>query len=460
MNTVLFERDVDHGEAVVAELMAPARTIEIWPGHRYALSQAEAALIATPAFQRLTRLRQMGLAIHAFPNAENTRASHSLGVAYWSSRILEALGDTADRGGGLSARLLVRLFALLHDIDLLPLGHTLRYQSNILIETPAFPRMIACVNSIWAHVEEHGLIQAPRRDAALACFERHLRAAAEARPGHPDPSIALASEVVNSMLGADLFDFALRDSFAIGREQKLHGDYPEMLSLVTHNRRRKLAIRADKAAVAEDLYRARYEVFAQSVNHPRKLAADAMLDRIIRRIEAGCRDPRWSDRHLMTLGDDEFLTLVAALEAQLDDGLALASALQLGLLHEEIFRHEDLPGFAKRPDAERALALDPLWRTEAEAAILARLPMLRPGDVIVAVSPGKMQVKLPDVLLAEPDGTLYSLAKLPDTPVNAIAAAYASLWSLRVYLAPACLDCADDVSQIAASLSMPDARPW
>ncbi|MFP5368538.1 MAG: hypothetical protein ACLGIS_17205, partial [Actinomycetes bacterium] len=44
------------------------------------------------------------------------------------------------------------------------------------------------------------------------------------------------------------------------------------------------ATAARRVAIADDLYRARFEVFAASVFHPVKLAADAMLDLVLRRL--------------------------------------------------------------------------------------------------------------------------------------------------------------------------------
>ena len=433
----------------VAALLAPARSIEVWPGHRHQLSIAEAAVVATPAFQRLTRLRQMGLAFHAFPNAENTRASHSLGVAYWSAVLLDALDDGED--GELSSALVARLFALLHDIDLLPLGHTLRYQSNLLREAAGKPRLAACVEAIGAHVVAHGFPGAPDRDALLVCFDRHLRAAAAARPGSTEPAQALAAELVNGMLGADLFDFALRDSFAIGRFQTLHEDYGGKLRLVWHGGRSQLAIDAVQAEVADDLYRARFEVFAASVNHPRKLAADAMLDHVVRTIEAESPDPRWRDLHLLTLGDDEFLDLIGELEAGTADE-PLTPALRAGLLHDEVFRSTDLDGFARRADAGRALSLDAGWRNETEAALRDRLTGIAPGELIVAVSPERMQAKPPDILLVDRDGAVRPIAGAPGLRIMETAAAYRSLWSLRVYLAPHQCGRSDEVAAAAASL--------
>lgn len=447
-----------------AWLASPVQSVTVWPGCVHVLSRAEVAVTATPAFQRLRRLRQMGLAHHAWPNAENTRASHSLGVAYWSAAYLEALGraDDArtrqamtrvqDELGGLCPALVLRLFALLHDIDLLPLGHTLRYQSGAFAEAPGRPRLFACVAQIRQHAREYAFQEAPtpsERQGLIVGFERHLDAAAAAlaSEGHN----GLVEQIVNSGLGADLFDFALRDSFAIGRVQPLHLKMLEGLRLTPGPSGPQLALdardpssAAERIAMAEDLYRARFEVFAASVFHPVKLAADAMLDWILRRITDRGRLARLADAKLLDLGDDAFLALLekeealTAVEAQRD--CVLTPALQSGRLHQEVYRTTDLARFRARPDAQQALALDPAWRSQAEAALGARLSWAEDGDLIVAVSSPKMQAKPANALFIGPGGETFALAEAAahgSPRQEASGSAYASLWSLRIYLAPA-----------------------
>src|SRR5215471_4523943 len=72
------------------------------------------ALIDTPEFQRLRRVRQLGLAYFAYQSAEHSRFTHSLGAGHLATRILDKLGHKysitdADRTA-------VRVAALLHDI--------------------------------------------------------------------------------------------------------------------------------------------------------------------------------------------------------------------------------------------------------------------------------------------------------------------------------------------------------
>ncbi len=217
-----------------AALAASNCDLEVWPGCRHRLTRAEAAVLASPPFQRLRRLRQMGLAFHAWPNAEHTRFSHSLGVAYWASTHLAALTRSADplterilgqiRADldGLSLELVLRLFALLHDIDLLPLGHTLRYQSGAFAEADGRPRLAACLAAIKASAHEGAFAEAPsgtERRRWLSALDAHLDAAASALAGASAGAGRLVNELVNSGLGGDLIDFALRDSAAIARRQ-------------------------------------------------------------------------------------------------------------------------------------------------------------------------------------------------------------------------------------------------
>src|SRR5881409_2023806 len=84
-------------------------------------------LIDTPEFQRLRRIKQLGLGLYTYQGAEHSRFTHSLGALHLMTRILDQLTDrhnidAADRVAARSA-------ALLHDVGHGPFSHAME---NIL----------------------------------------------------------------------------------------------------------------------------------------------------------------------------------------------------------------------------------------------------------------------------------------------------------------------------------------
>jgi hypothetical protein len=76
-----------------------------------------AALLDTPAVQRLRRIGQLGTVSYVYPSANHTRFEHSLGVYHLASRALDSLGVN----GPAKAR--VEAAALLHDVGHGPYSH-------------------------------------------------------------------------------------------------------------------------------------------------------------------------------------------------------------------------------------------------------------------------------------------------------------------------------------------------
>src|SRR5918997_489716 len=80
-------------------------------------------LVDSYEFQRLRRVKQLGLALYTYQGAEHSRFSHSLGALHLMTRVLDRLGETyrideADRAAARAA-------ALLHDIGHGPFSHVM-----------------------------------------------------------------------------------------------------------------------------------------------------------------------------------------------------------------------------------------------------------------------------------------------------------------------------------------------
>jgi HD superfamily phosphohydrolase len=142
-----------------------------------------------------------------WPSAENTRLSHSIETEYWAVRLLEALRRNAfasaatdgeqpvgnlqrlaymeeSLGGEFSLELIARLFALVHDIALLPLGHTLQYQFGFFRNAGAECRRVAsCLDLLQQELEfapQLATIYRARFEVAQRVFYNDIKCAADA----------------------------------------------------------------------------------------------------------------------------------------------------------------------------------------------------------------------------------------------------------------------------------------
>ncbi|HJP82014.1 MAG TPA: HD domain-containing protein, partial [Fimbriimonadaceae bacterium] len=114
------------------------------------LTESELKVVDHPAFQRLRRVRQLGMAHMVYPGATHTRYEHVLGVLHITSEVIKAIqgnherakskdklkdpSDSSHWGLPLGAResAFCRLAALLHDIGHLPFGHSIEDELSIL----------------------------------------------------------------------------------------------------------------------------------------------------------------------------------------------------------------------------------------------------------------------------------------------------------------------------------------
>src|SRR6266567_5878960 len=80
-------------------------------------------LIDTPEFQRLRRIKQLGLGLYTYQGAEHSRFTHSLGALHLLTRILEQLSDRSNIDP--EDRVAARAAALLHDVGHGPFSHAM-----------------------------------------------------------------------------------------------------------------------------------------------------------------------------------------------------------------------------------------------------------------------------------------------------------------------------------------------
>src|SRR3954469_10590405 len=157
-------------------------------------------LLNVPQVQRLRRVRQLGLASLAYPGADHSRYSHSLGVMETARKMINRLRSLVMIDPRKEALCLVS--ALLHDLGHGPFSHVFERISGF-------------------HHEEitRQIIEDENGDAhrLLAEFDSQMPANVTAMlQGQPRRSFY--NDILASQLDADRFDYLLRDSLMTGSQ--------------------------------------------------------------------------------------------------------------------------------------------------------------------------------------------------------------------------------------------------
>jgi HD superfamily phosphohydrolase len=222
-------------------------------------------LIDSFEFQRLRRIKQLGLALFTYQGAEHSRFAHSLGVLHLMTRVLDRLAEKYSIPD--EARAAARAAALLHDTGHGPFSHVMEKVLN-------FHHEEWTQRVVMSDETEAGQI--------LADFSPELpRAVASIIAGTFRP--AFLAQLVSSQLDVDRMDYLLRDSLMTGAK---YGNYD--LEWIIN------AIEVDEAAdrvyvsarglyAVEEYLQARYYMFRQVYFHRTLRSAEAVLRSTLRR---------------------------------------------------------------------------------------------------------------------------------------------------------------------------------
>ena len=177
------------------------------------------ALINSREFQRLRRIKQLGMSQYVFPGADHSRFSHSIGVMHTARLMIDRIA----RLGGLKVedddRTVVLAAALVHDVGHGPFSHTFE---NVLkavgVEEKHERRTREIIldkrTDIATLLSGHKRIpDLPRRVAAF--FDKESPADDPPGPAGSDDARWMTA-VVASQFDADRFDYLRRDSLATG----------------------------------------------------------------------------------------------------------------------------------------------------------------------------------------------------------------------------------------------------
>ncbi len=298
-------------------------------------------VIEHPYFQRLRRIRQLGMSHLVYPGAQHTRFQHSLGAMHLMTEALESLRE---KGHDISSaeQQAAELAILLHDVGHGPFSHAL----------------------------EHSIVDGVRHEEISGLFMERLN---EYLGGELEITLQIFSgkyqkkflhQLVSGQLDTDRLDYLKRDSFFCGvAEGIVNNDrIIKTLNVLDGN----IGIDAKGLYSVEKFIIARRLMYWQVYLHKTVLSAESLLTRILRRAKYLCRNghylfapPALAFFLNTPAGPDDFRSnpgildefakiddfdIITSIKVWIESNDPVLSSLSRMLIHRELFRVEMQPG--------------------------------------------------------------------------------------------------------------------
>ncbi len=223
------------------------------------------SLIDAPEFQRLRRIKQLGLALFTYQGAEHSRFTHSLGVLHLITRVLDRLAESHEIAD--EERAAARAAALLHDV-----GHG--SFSHVMEKVLGFHHEALTVRAV--------LDDATEINQVLRNYSATLpRRVADIIEGKFQP--AYLAQLVSSQLDVDRMDYLLRDSLMTGAKYGIFDLEWIINALAVDAENDRIYVTARGLYAVEEYLQARYYMFRQVYFHRTLRSAEAVLRSILRR---------------------------------------------------------------------------------------------------------------------------------------------------------------------------------
>jgi HD superfamily phosphohydrolase len=319
------------------------------------------ALLNAEEFQRLRRIRQLGMASLAYPGADHSRYSHSLGVMETARKILDQLRK--DFAGRIDeeGETICLVAALLHDLGHGPFSHVFERVSGIHHERLT-QRVI-----MDGHSEIHRI---------LIKFDKHM----------PDkvveflqckPKRTFYCDVISSQLDADRLDYLLRDNLMSGSGYGAYDLGWLLKALTIDEQGDRLAVTFKGVSAVEAYLQSRYHMYRNVYFHKVVRSAEGMVKLALQRakrlavqerlewpprenaLQKALTGQRMSIRQFTELDD---VNVLHAFKLWSGSGDKILSRLCHGLLYREVYKTIDL---SRVNDAQLVRAI----ATKAERAI-------------------------------------------------------------------------------------------
>ena len=215
-------------------------------------------IIQHPYFQRMNRIKQLGLTSTVYPGAQHTRLQHSLGAMHLMGEAITQLQQAGHEITTSEAEA-ARACILLHDIGHGPFSHTLEHS----LVSDVSHEEISLLMMQQINKEMGGKL-----DMALAIFTNNYHK-------------KFLHQLVSGQLDMDRLDYLSRDSFFSGVSEGIIGAARIIKMLNVHND--QLVVEAKGIYSIEKFLVARRLMYWQVYLHKTSLAAEKMLMNILNR---------------------------------------------------------------------------------------------------------------------------------------------------------------------------------
>lgn len=212
-------------------------------------------IIDEPYFQRLRRIKQMGLSDYVYPGATHTRFQHALGATH----LLQQAMDSLERKGveiTNDEKLATSIAVLCHDIGHGPFSHALERK---IVDIPHEE-----ITKIYLHhiAKQYGSIV----DLSIKIFEGSYEK-------------KFLHQLVSSQLDVDRLDYLSRDSFYSGVAEGVIG-YDRIIRMMNvYNN--EIVVEEKGIYSIEKFLTSRFLMYMQVYFHKTSLAAEKMLESLV-----------------------------------------------------------------------------------------------------------------------------------------------------------------------------------
>lgn len=296
------------------------------------LDQLAWALLDTPPFQRLRRIRQLGVSEFVFPSATHTRFAHCIGVFHTARQLIGIIERELRREGkdlDQDRADVAVIAALLHDVGHGPFSHT--------FEGVQKARGVDKPHERWSA----DIIRAPTAGIAplLAAYREDGQVGEEvaAMLESQDP-IDLYHAVVSSSFDADRLDYLRRDRLMTGtgagaidfdwlmehvRVSEVGLEAPDLADEATPATVPTFCLDLKALPAAEQFLLARYTLHEQVYFHKTTRGVEHMIARLLGRVAELAKAEGSEPAAVGLTADHPVWRFFRAAEPTVDDYLAL-----------------------------------------------------------------------------------------------------------------------------------------